>query len=187
MFAADLGEIPVVPWQHLYDDPNNEEPDWGLLDSNDWLFDRIRSRKDLHERFVRRGTSSGSDQERIRDWFRHVTAFRGKLLALMHMSGGQAARGPEILSIRRRNTVQGGHRNLFVEDGMVVVVTRYHKGYEVKGDVKIIHRYLLQEVGELVVWYPWRVLPFVQRMQAMLWGQSTFSDHMWPADPDGRK
>ena len=50
---------------------------------------------------------------------------------------------------------------MFIEDGMVVFVTRYHKGYEVKGDVKIIHRYLLREVGELVVWYLWLVLPFV--------------------------
>jgi hypothetical protein len=36
---------------------------------------------------------------------------------------------------------------------MVVFVTRYYKGYNVSGDVKIIYRYLLREVGELVVWY----------------------------------
>jgi hypothetical protein len=123
----------------------------------------------------------------MRDWLRQVAAFRGKLLVLMHMTGGQPARGPEILSVRHRNTVQGGHRNLFIEDGMVVFVTRYHKGYEVKGDVKIIHRYLPREVGELVVWYLWLVLPFVQRMQAMVWQQETISDHLWPADADGRK
>ena len=39
-------------------------------------------------------------------------------------------------------------------------VTRYHKGYNVSGDVKIIHQYLPREVGELVVWYLWLVLPF---------------------------
>jgi hypothetical protein len=71
----------------------------------------------------------------------------------MHMTGGQLAHSPEILSVRHRNTVQGSHRNLFIEDGMVVFVTRYHKDYEVKGDIKIIHRYLPREVGELVVWY----------------------------------
>jgi hypothetical protein len=69
----------------------------------------------------------------------------------MHMTGGQPARSPEILSVRHCDTVQGGYRNLFIEDGMVVFVTRYHKGYEVKGDVKIIYRYLPREVGELVV------------------------------------
>ncbi|KAI7458059.1 hypothetical protein KC351_g18349, partial [Hortaea werneckii] len=192
--AAD--DIPAIPWQHLYDDPSNSEPNWSFLDDrrsklpvdgHDWLFDRIGTRPHLAERFVRPETSSGIDQERMRDWFRQVIAFRGKLLALMHITGGQPARGPEILSIRHRNTVQGGHRNLFIEDGMVVFVTRYHKGYEVTGDVKIIHRYLPREVGELVVWYLWLVLPFAQRMQAMLWQQSTLSDHLWPTDPDGRK
>lgn len=172
--AAD--DIPAIPWQHLYDDPSNSEPNWSFLDDrrsklpvdgHDWLFDRIGTRPHLAERFVRPETSSGIDQERMRDWFRQVIAFRGKLLALMHITGGQPARGPEILSIRHRNTVQGGHRNLFIEDGMVVFVTRYHKGYEVTGDVKIIHRYLPREVGELVVWYLWLVLPFAQRMQAM--------------------
>jgi hypothetical protein len=36
---------------------------------------------------------------------------------------------------------------------MVVYVTRYHKGFHLSGDVKIIHRYLPREVGELVVRY----------------------------------
>ena len=58
---------------------------------------------------------------------------------------------------------------MFIEDRMVVFVTRYHKGYEVNGDVKIIHRYLPREVGELVVWYLWLGLLFVQQMQAMVW------------------
>ncbi|KAG9375549.1 hypothetical protein A1F94_013871 [Pyrenophora tritici-repentis] len=51
---------------------------------------------------------------------------------------------------------------------MVVFVTRYHKGYKVSGDVKIIHRYLPREVGELVVWYMWLVLPFQQRLEALV-------------------
>ena len=55
------------------------------------------------------------------------------------------------------------------------------------GDVKIIHRYLPREVGELVVWYLWLALPFIQRMEAMVWEKATVSDHMWPADTDGRK
>ncbi|KAF7444189.1 telomere-linked helicase 1 [Pyrenophora tritici-repentis] len=103
------------------------------------------------------------------------------------MTGGQPARGPELLSVRHSNTVQGGHRNIFIEDGMVVFVTRYHKGYKVSGDVKIIHRYLPREVGELVVWYMWLVLPFQQRLEALVWEKEAVSSHMWPADPSGRK
>jgi hypothetical protein len=51
-----------------------------------------------------------------------------------------------------------------IEDGMVYVATQYHKGYAIGGNVKIIHRYLPREVGELVVWYLWMVLPFQQRL-----------------------
>lgn len=196
MFAANANDVPAVPWMELYDDPSNDEVGWSFIrdqrsrlpvEGTNWLHERIGSREDLRGRFVRVQSTNGIDRERVRDWLRQVAAFRGKLLVLMHMTGGQPARGPEILSVRHRNTVQGGHRNLFIEDGMVVFVTRYHKGFEVKGDVKIIHRYLPREVGELVVWYLWLVLPFVQRMQAMLWEQSTASDHLWPADADGRK
>ncbi|KAK4981040.1 hypothetical protein LTR28_008235 [Elasticomyces elasticus] len=46
----------------------------------------------------------------------------------MHITGGQPARAPEILSVRYSNTVRGGHRNVFIEDGVVVFVTRYYKG-----------------------------------------------------------
>jgi hypothetical protein len=58
---------------------------------------------------------------------------------LMHITGGQPARGPEIISIRHSNTVKGGHRNIFIKDEIVVFATRYYKGYNVSGDVKIIY------------------------------------------------
>ena len=106
---------------------------------------------------------------------------------LMHITGGQPARGPEILSVRHSNTIRGGHRNIFIKDGIVVFVTRYYKGYNVSGDVKIIYRYLPREVGELVVWYLWLVLPFQQRFEALVWEKEAVSSHMWPADPNGRK
>ena len=102
------------------------------------------------------------------NYMRQVTCFRGMLLILMHISSAQPARGTEILSVRHCNTVQGGHCNLFIKDGIVVFVTKYHKGYQMSGDVKIIHWYLPREVGELVVWYLWLALPFIQRIEAML-------------------
>jgi hypothetical protein len=70
---------------------------------------------------------------------------------LMHIAGGQPARGPKILSVRHSNTIKGGHRNIFIENSIVVFVTRYYKGYNVSSDVKIIYQYLPRKVGELVV------------------------------------
>lgn len=79
-------------------------------------------------------------------------------------------RVPELLSIQHVNTDNNWQRNIFIEDGMVVFVTAYHKGFYASNDVKIVHQYLPREVGELVVWYLWLVLPFVRQL-AVTWCQ----------------
>jgi superfamily II DNA or RNA helicase len=196
MFSQSVNEIPVIPWSALHDDPSNAHVGWSFIDDQrnrfpvdgpTWLSQRIQQDRRVCQRFVKPGTTSGISKERLTDYMRQVSHFRAQLLVLMHMTGGQPARGPEILSVRHRNTAQGGHRNLFIEDGLVVFVTRYSKQYMITGDVKIIHRYLPREVGELVVWFKWLVLPFVERMEAMVWRQDRVSSHLWPADVDGRK
>ena len=196
LFVNSREDVPSVPWHALHDDPTNGEVGWNFIrdprsrlpvDGQDWLYRRIHGETKLQDRFVRADATGLIDKERVRDWMRQVARFRGLLLILMHITGGQPARGTEILSLRHRNTMQGGHRNVFIEDGTVVFVTKYHKGYQMSGDVKIIHRYSPREVGELVVWYLWLALPFIQRIEAMVWQKQTTSDHMWPADADGRK
>jgi hypothetical protein len=89
-----------------------------------------------------------------------VVKFQEKLLASIQFTWGQPAWAPELLSIRHENSMIGGAQNMFIKDGMVVLVAQYHKGYQITGDVKIIHRYLPREVGELLVWYLWLVQPF---------------------------
>jgi hypothetical protein len=64
----------------------------------------------------------------IGKYMKAVVRFRKKLLVLVHITGGQPARDPELLSIRHTNTAGGRHRNVFVEDGYVGMATRYHKG-----------------------------------------------------------
>ena len=61
--------------------------------------------------------------------------------------------------------MNGEHRNVFVEDDLLMFVTRYHKGYNMTNFVKVIHRYLPQEVSELLMLYLWLVLPFWERVQ----------------------
>jgi hypothetical protein len=68
-----------------------------------------------------------------------VIEFREKLAVLMHISGRQPARGPEILSVQHSNTVQGGHCNVFIKDSIVVFITQYYKGYNLSSNVKIIY------------------------------------------------
>lgn len=188
--------VPSIPWESLRDNPTDERPGWNFLqdqrthmpvDGERWLFEWVGQNARIRNQFMKPGTRSGVDQQEVKRYMDRVVAFREKLIVLIHIAGGQPARGPEIMSIRHSNTRKGGHRNIFIEDGQVVFVTRYHKGYAVSGDVKIIHRYLPREVGELVVYYMWLVLPFQQRMEAMVWEKEAISSHMWPADPSGRK
>ena len=50
--------------------------------------------------------------------------------------------------------------NIFINDGLVMFVMAYHKGYEFSEKTKLIQRFLPWEVGELLVYYLWLVLPF---------------------------
>jgi superfamily II DNA helicase RecQ len=188
--------IPGVPWESMRDNPTDERPGWNFLkdhrtrmpvDGEKWLFERVGKDARIRDRFMKPGSRSGVDRAAVERYMGRVVEFREKLAVLMHIVEGQPARWPELASIRHSNTVKGGLRNMGIEDGMVYVATRYHKGYNISGDIKIIHRYLPREVGELVVWYLWLVLPFQQRLEAMVWEKEAVSSHMWPADPNGRK
>ncbi|KIV98742.1 uncharacterized protein PV09_09494 [Verruconis gallopava] len=141
-------DIPNVPWNTIRDDPTNTTPGWSFLDDE-------RTRLPVN----------------VEKYMASIAQFREKLLVAAHITGGQPARGTEILSIRYSNIWKGGHRNVFIEDGLVVFVTKYHKGYALSGDVKVIHRYLPREIGELVVWYLWLVRPFERWLQSIIGGQ----------------
>ena len=80
------------------------------------------------------GSESESDSSKPVQWrsqevrrhLRHIERFLDLLSLAVHVVGGQPARGPELLSIRWRNGLLQD-RNLYVIDGQVAVVTRYHK------------------------------------------------------------
>ena len=50
---------------------------------------------------------------------------------------------------------------------MVCLAFGYHKGYSQSGQLKVVHRYLPRELGELFVRYLWLVLPFCQQLEAL--------------------
>lgn len=58
------------------------------------------------------------------------------------------------------NSANGEGRGLFVEDSILVIVLRYHKGIGASRKAKVIHRYLPREVRELLFYYLWMVVLF---------------------------
>lgn len=196
MFVENEQDAPMIPWSALRDNPVNQEQGWNfirdernpwLVDGSRWLQDRIQSYPEIQRGFIRSGEQLRWNKPVIRAYMSRVVEFRQRLLVLFHIIGGQPARGPEILSVRHSNSSKGQHRNIFVEDELVVFVTRYHKGYHVFGSVKIIHRYIPRAVSELFVYYQWLVKPFQDLIEAEIWDRSTISPFMWPADPGGKE
>ncbi len=196
LLLSSVEKPPSIPWSTLVDNPSNDQINWSFLQDprnqlsfhdSEWFLDRIEKYPRLRSQFLVTVHPERWKHDAIHRYMRHVVDFRGKLLILMHITGGQPARAPEILSIRHRNTSDGQHRNIFVEDGLMVFVTRYHKGYSCSGSVKIIHRYLPREVGTLLLYYLWLVLPFVERLEHYLLHKKNLVSHLWPCDPSGRE
>lgn len=168
---SDASTVPAIPWPQIFDNPLDSTPfsnflrdsrtKLGLDRPNEWLFRRIADNPILASRF-RIGSEWNTAEINI--WIASIRLFLGKLLVLFHITGGQPARAPELLSIQYSNSTSTGLRNIFVENGLVSFVTYYHKGYSVQNSTKIIHRYLPREVGELFVYYIWLVQPFQARI-----------------------
>ena len=65
----------------------------------------------------------------------------------------QSARNFEILNIYHNNTISNLMRNVFIENDKVVIVNRYHQGYEIIENEKIIYRNLSRAIEQLLMYY----------------------------------
>jgi hypothetical protein len=62
----------------------------------------------------------------VRRYLRKINRFRELLLFCMHLTGGQPARGTEMMTLCSKNGYLQDC-NIFVMYGQMVFVTRYHK------------------------------------------------------------
>lgn len=74
-----------------------------------------------------------------------------------------------------------------IEGGMVKFVASCHKGYNNRGNVKNIHRYLLREVGETFVYFAWLVDPFIRHLLFAVNGSEKKPAFVWDKELDGNK
>jgi RecQ family ATP-dependent DNA helicase len=187
---SDEGEVdatvPAIPWDRIIDQPSEARVGWSFLDDSRnqwpackewWMFQRMYEEPTVRGAFLdAAGTLKASA---VAGYRRHVTRFKELLLILMQICGGQPSRAPELLGMRWKNTEYGGIRNIFIEEGLVAFVASYHKGYRSSGNIKVVHRYLPREVGELLVYYLWLVLPFWEKLQFQVSGCRSGSPFLW--------
>src|SRR6266536_867970 len=175
----------------MVDQPSETKVGWSFLDDERnqfaackqwWLYERMYKEDGLREHFM--DQAGRLKKKAVTAYQRYVERFQELLWVLMHLCGGQPARAPELLGMRWKNTAYGGVRNIVIEEGLVAFVATYHKGYRSSGNIKIIHRYLPREVGELLVYYLWLVLPFWEKLQFQMTGKPSSSPFLWG---DGQK
>ena len=114
-------------------------------------------------------------QQKIDNYMRQIVKFREKLLILMHFIDDQSTRTFEILNVRHCNIIRRKHRNIFVENELIVFVIRNHKEYNMKRNVKMIHRYLSQKMRKLLMYYLLLILSFQQRLKLTIWKKKNIS------------
>jgi hypothetical protein len=110
------------------------------------------------------------------------------MFIVMHITGGQPARGTEITGLRFANSSLRT-RNIFVYDGQLMFVIFYHKSQSRTGFVKAIPRFLDADGGELLALYLVYVFPFRRllhcatrscRLDELLWADD--AGHPWTSE-----
>ncbi|KAI0993281.1 hypothetical protein K3495_g14903 [Podosphaera aphanis] len=171
-------------WNFLQDPRNSFE-----VDGEKWLYKRVLQHEELRQKMLQRSMSEAGEinwrKDAVKTYMQSVKRVKEQMLVLIHITGGQPAGGTEILSLLHRNSMDNcGTRGIFVENGLVSIVTGYHKTFGPSGKGKVVHRYLPKEVSELLVYYLWLVQPFVNILQIYEAKRREFSDFFWEPRPE---
>ncbi|KAF1923105.1 uncharacterized protein M421DRAFT_13137, partial [Didymella exigua CBS 183.55] len=127
--------LPAIEWDKVVDNPAELRAGWNFLqdprntfggvDGGTWLSRRIADEERLRRTFVDCEASDVSPggrgivwaAKRVQQYETALRLFREHLLVAMHMTGGQPARGTELVTVTYKNTPNGQSRGVFVEDG----------------------------------------------------------------------
>jgi superfamily II DNA helicase RecQ len=204
MFLQGEEQLPQLELKRLFDNPAELGEEWSFLQDvrnldtlqqvrrDRWLWKRMLNEEKISSQLLQGDLDQVAshhdlifNQVGVESYFRKVKQFKEELVVLCHLTAGAPARGPELFSVMHENGQDSrAQRGVFLDDGMVEMVIPYHKGFSFSQKVKIIHRYLPQEVGELVVFFLWLVEPFLRQLQQLIYGQTAFSSHLWEPEPE---
>ena len=107
-----------------------------------------------------------------------VQHFLKHLMVLLHITSGQPARRPEFLGLRWCNK-QADKRNIFVHDGYLLFLLRYHKSLNMTNSSRFPVRFLLHQVAELLLQYLILIQPFRTWLSAETGVPKCVSDYLW--------
>ena len=97
--------------------------------------------------------NNSQNATQIKAYLDSVQRFLDLLLALVHTTSGQLARGTELLSVYHKNLGNRELRNMFLYNRLVAIMLQYYKEYNVDKTVKIVYQFLLCPISSLLVQY----------------------------------
>ena len=182
-----MNQLPTIPWDSLSDDIQNCQRGYSFLlePKNEAYHQKVMT-------FEKRRNSevwiceNDLNQNRIAKFKRTVTLFLEVLLCLVHVTGGQPARGTELIILQHANSGSAsndGRRNIYIDRGLVCIHTRYHKNIIKMNRAKDVFRFLPRRVGTLMIHYLSIVLPFYQKMTSPSEIDPKPSTYLWTSNP----
>jgi len=105
------------------------------------------------------GKDGKYDWRKVKEYLRDKQEFLELLMLLIFLTGGQSPRGPELGTVKFRNSAKT-LRNVVVIDGHVFYFTGYNKSAAIRCNSFYVARYLPREVGELLFLYLTYIRPF---------------------------
>jgi hypothetical protein len=204
--ARDTTAYPTIDWGKLVDNAAEQQVGWSFMEDprnkhatsveepKQWLAQRLQNERAIRSQFIdveatRAALAKGGGvvwaESRIQAYGQAMKGARQELAPLVHMTGGGPPRGSELVTVTYKNSANGDSRGISIEDGAVVVTTKYHKNIGQTGKGKVIHRYLPREVGELVVYYLWFASPFWHQINGAVYGKAEeVSAYVWEPRPE---
>lgn len=161
------------------------------IDGKNQLLDRVIEDDKLIKQFIRTtdalptskddsNTAIPQNEASISKYFKAVEKFKEQLFVLVHLIAGAPAYGIESVTVAYKNSVDDrGYRGVFVDNGLVLFVTLYNKT-----GIKVIYRYVLREVSELVVYYLQLVQLFVRALQKIVFDQKEYRAFIQEPKPE---
>jgi hypothetical protein len=121
--------------------------DNGLRDKLEWMLTRAQQTK--QDRRLQSSDGQWSVKQ-VKRYLRCVDRFLTLLMVCVHITSGQLGRGSEITTMRHQNGLLQD-RNIFVMDGQVMTVVRYHKSQLQWDKPRVVPRFLPPRLGQVMV------------------------------------
>jgi hypothetical protein len=177
MFGLDLPKIDI---SSLKDCMTTEEVGFSLMkDKLNGLVEGYRYMLNISqlaspEKRLLKGDGEW-DSKKVLEYLNKKKRFLELLMLAVHLTGGQPARGPEIGSIKFRNSSLT-LRNIFVIRGNTYFVIEYHKARAVTNHSYFIVRCLPPGLAELLIVYLAYIRPFCNLLYSQISFRQNHSD-----------